>query len=219
MTLIFNYLISILNVMIDALKKYNECFILNHSHGQEEREDVFEFTDYSSSLILSAPHATRSFCNKKEKCADLYTGAIVKCLGSVNKISTLVRTKFTPYKSLISDYIAEHGLQDHYFLDVHGFNQEIDYDICLGVAYFDSESYPYLDHILQIAKKYDLKTAVNHPDYTGKIGLTGRYQKTFNKPNVLQIELKQYLRDFYQNPDVVLNVTLPFFNDVIHCYR
>lgn len=204
--------------MIDALKKYNERFVLNHSYGQEENEDVFEFTDYSSSLILSAPHATRSFCNKKEKCADLYTGALVKHLGSVNKISTLVRTKFTPYKSLISDYIAKQNLQDHYFLDIHGFNQKIDYDICLGIADFNADNYPYLNHILRIAKQYKLKTVVNYPGYTGKIGLTGRYQKAFNKPNVIQIELKQYLRDFYQNPDIVLNVTIPFFNDVIHCY-
>lgn len=205
--------------MIDTLKKYNECFILNRSHGQEEREDVFEFIDYSSSLILSAPHATRSFCNKKEKCADLYTGALVKHLGAVNKISTLVRTKFTPYKFLISDYVAEHNLQDHYFLDIHGFNQEIDYDICLGIADFDDKNYPYLNHILQIAKQYKLKTVVNHPDYTGKVGFTGRYQKTFNRPNVIQVELQSYLRDFYQNPDIVLNVTMPFFYDVIHCYE
>lgn len=205
--------------MIDALKKYNECFVLNYSHGQEENEDIFEFTDCSSLLILSAPHATRSFCNKKEKCADLYTGAIVKYLGAVNKISTLVRTKFTPYKFLISDYIAEHNLQNHYFLDVHGFNQEIDYDICLGIADWGIENYPYLNYILQIAKQYDLKTVVNHPDYTGKVGLTGRYQKTFNQPNVIQIELKQYLRDFYQNPDIISNVTVPFFNDVIRCYK
>lgn len=205
--------------MIDKLKKYNECFVLNHSRGQEEKEDIFEFTNRSSALILSAPHATRSFCNKKEKGADLYTGALVKHLGAVNKISTLIRTKFTPYKILISDYIAEHNLQDHYFLDVHGFNREIGYDICLGIADFDVKNYPYLDCILQIAENYNLKTSVNYPDYTGKIGLTGRYQKAFNKPNVIQIELKQYLRDFYENPDVVANITLPFFNDVICCYE
>lgn len=205
--------------MINMLKKYNECFILNNSHGQEELENIFEFTDYYSSLILSAPHATRSFCNKKEKCADLYTGAIVKYLGSVNKISTLVRTKFTPQKNLISDYITEHNLQNHYFLDIHGFNQNINYDICLGIADLRTKNYPYLECILQIAKKYNLKTIVNHPDYTGKVGLTGRYQKTFNKPNVIQIELKQYLRDFYKNPDIVANITLPFFYDIICCYK
>ena len=205
--------------MINKLKNYNEYFVRNNSYGQEERKDVFEFTDYSSPLILSAPHATRSFCNKKEKCADLYTGAIVKYLGSVNKVSTLVRTKFTPYKFLISNYIAEHNLQNHYFLDIHGFNQEIGYDICLGIADFEAGNYPYLSHILEIAKQYGLKTAINHPNYTGKIGLTGRYQKMFNKPKVIQIELKQYLRDFYRNSDIVLNITLPFFNDVIHCYK
>lgn len=205
--------------MIDALKKYNECFMLNNSHGPEEVEDVFEFTDYSSTLILSAPHATRSFCNQKEKCADLYTGALVKYLGFTNKISTLVRTKFIPQKCLISDYIAKHALQNHYFLDIHGFNQEIGYDICLGCGDFEVDDYPHLQRILQIAQKYNLKSIINHPNYTGKVGLTGRYHKMFNKPNVIQIELKQYLRDFYQHPDIVTNVTLPFFNDVINCYK
>lgn len=205
--------------MIDTLKKYNECFILNHSHGQEEKDDIFEFTNHSSQLILSAPHATQSFCNKKKKCADLYTGAIVKYLGSVNNISTLVRIKFTPYKSLISDYVAEHNLQNYYFLDIHGFNKEIGYDICLGTADFNAENFPYLNQILQIAKQYDLKTVVNHPCYTGKIGFTGRYQKMFNKPNVIQIELKQYLRDFFANPNIVQNITLPFFKDIIQIYK
>lgn len=205
-------------MMLELLNNYNRRFVLNHSHGVENREEIFEFTDYSSKLILSAPHATRSFCNRKEKCADLFTGALVEYLGSTNKISTLVRTKFTPYKALISDYIAEHNLQDHYFLDIHGFNQDVGYDVCLGTAHFDMENYPYLHHILQIAEKYNLKTAINHPDYTGKIGLTGRYQKAFGKPNVIQIELKQHLRDFYQNFDVVENVTIPFFKEVIKGY-
>lgn len=205
--------------MIELLKKYNERFIINHSRGMEDGEDIFEFTNHSSPLILTAPHATRSFCRKKEKCADLYTGAIVQYLGSANKISTLVRTKFTPYKALISDYIEEHRLQDHYFLDIHGFNQDVGCDVCLGIADFERPNYPYLDNILQIAEKYNLKTIVNHPNYNGQIGLTGRYQKTFGKPNVIQIELNRCLRDFYQNSDIVTNVTIPFFNEIIHCYQ
>lgn len=205
--------------MIEQLKAYNGNFILNNSRGVITGENIFEFTDKASHLILTAPHATKSFCNKKEKCADLYTGALVKYLGDTNQISTLVRTKFTPYKALISDYIAEHTLQDHYFLDVHGFNQDIKYDICLGIANFDAKNYPYLDCILQIAKKYSLKTIVNHPDYTGNIGLTGRYQKVFAKPNVIQIELKQHLRDFYNNPQIIEAITIPFFNEIIRCYK
>ncbi len=205
--------------MIERLKTYNNDFVLNNSHGIEAKENIFEFTDNASQLILTAPHATRSFCNKKEKCADLYTGALVKYLGVTNQISTLVRTKFTPYKALISDYIAKHNLQDHYFLDIHGFNQDVGCDVCLGIANFDAENYPYLDCILQIAKKYSLKAIVNHPDYTGNIGLTGRYQKLFGKPNVIQIELKQQLRDFYNNSQIIKTITIPFFNEIIRCYK
>ena len=67
--------------MIDTLRKYNDSFIQNHSHGNENENDIFKYKNRNSSLILTAPHSTRSFCNKKEKMADLYTGALVKYLG------------------------------------------------------------------------------------------------------------------------------------------
>ena len=205
--------------MIDILKKYDEFFILNNSRGNLAEENVFEFTDKSSCLILSAPHATMSFANKKEKCADLYTGAIVKYLGQKNNVSTLIRKKFTPYRCMVSDYIAAHNLQEHYFLDIHGFNKDIDYDVCIGIGNWEADEYPYLCDILQIADKHNLKTIVNHPNYTGRYGLTGRYQNEFAKPNVIQLELKKYLRDFYNNPDIVKEITLPFLSEIINCYK
>lgn len=204
--------------MIDDLKHYNDRFAQNYSYGDENNDSVFEYIDRNSNLILSAPHATRSFANKKEKVADLYTGAIVEYLGNKNKISTIIRTKFVPYRELVSDYVVKQSLQNHYFLDIHGFNQDIDYDICLGIGELSEQNYPYLSDIIRSAKSYDLKIIVNHPNYTGKWGLTGRYQKEFGKPNVIQIEIKKYLRDFYKNADLVASVTLPFMEDVLKLY-
>ena len=206
-------------MIINDLKKYNERFAQNYCHGDENCAEVFEFTDYSSKLILSAPHATCSFCNKKEKKSDLYTGALVSYLGNKYKISHIVRTKFTPYKILVSDFISQNQLQDHYFLDIHGFNQDIKSDICLGAGLLNAVGYPYLQKIIEIAEKYGLKTVVNHPNYRGSAGLTCRYQQEFNLPNVIQIELKQYLRDFINHPDIVKSVMLPFFRDVIKEYK
>lgn len=203
----------------ELLKKYNERFMQNNSHGDELCEDIFEFTDRSSLLILSAPHSTRSFVAKKEKKADLYTGALVQYLGEKYHISTLIRTKFTPFKALISDCIVQKNLGEHYFLDVHGFNQEVDFDICLGTGNFLEENYPYLQDIVNIAHQFGLRVVVNHPNYMGKVGLTGRFQKIYNKPNVIQIELKQHLRDFYRYPDIVEKITIPFFEQVIHKYQ
>ena len=204
--------------MLELLKEYNEPFIKNCSHGDEEKTDVFQYTNFNSKLILTAPHSTRSFCNKKEKIADLYTGAIVKYLGEQNNVSTIIRTKFTPYKALVSDWIYQNDLQQHYFLDVHGFSQDVGYDICLGVGKFEENNYPYLQEIEDIAKKYGLKTIVNHPKYCGINGLTGRYQKMFNRPNVIQMEIKKELRDFFNYPDKVCNETIPFLTDVIDLY-
>ena len=205
--------------MIDVLKKYDELFAQNHSCGDESATNVFELNHRGSGLILSAPHATRSFVCKKEKIADLYTGALVRFLGEENDVSTLVRVKYVPYKEMISDYIAEQQLLNHYFLDVHGFSKEIDYDICLGIGDYDADTYPKLAEIVAIAKKFDLRVIVNHPDYTGRHGLTGRYHKAYGKPNVIQIELQRNLRDFYSHPELVLNKTIPFFREVIRCYK
>ena len=205
--------------LFDTLKKYNEIFVCNFSHGDETQSDIFKFDNKESNLILSAPHATRSFVNKAEKSADLYTGALVKFIGEKTQTSTLIRTKFTPYKALISDYIVQNNLQNHYFLDIHGFNQNLDCDICLGIGNFDIIDYPYLQNILHFTNKYNLKVLINHPHYTGIKGLTGRYHKLFGKPNVIQIELQYYLRDFFQYPDNIQNITIPFFSDVISCYK
>ena len=205
--------------MIKTLKIYDTYYNQNFSAGDEKSNDVFIYTNRQTNLILSAPHATRSFTNKHDKFSDLFTGAITQYLGETENISTLIRVKYTPYKCLISDYVVEHNLQEHYFLDIHGFNQDIDYDVCLGTAEYDAKDYLYLDKIIEVAKKYNLKYIVNHPDYMGKAGLVGRYQKAFGKPNVIQMELKKYLRDFYSCPDIVENTTLPFLRDVIKEYK
>jgi len=205
--------------MINKLKIYDSYYNQNHSAGDQSSTVVFALTDRQTNLILSAPHATRSFTNKHNKQADLFTGAITQYLGETENTSTLIRVKYTPYKCLISDYVTENNLQEHYFLDIHGFNQDMDYDICLGTADYEASNYPYLDKMITIAEKYNLKYIVNHPNYMGKAGLTGRYQKSFHKPNVIQIEFQKYLRDFYNHPDTVQNTTIPFLRDVIKGYK
>ena len=205
--------------MINILKAYNDLYFFNGSRGDETSSQIFLFHDRHSKLILTAPHATRSFANKKEKLADLYTGALTQYIGEITQTSTIIRQKFTPYRALISDYIAQIELQDHYFLDIHGFNQNIPYDVCFGIASFQEQDYPFLNQIIQTAKKYKLRTIVNHPSYTGKFGLTGRYQKIFNTPNVIQIELSRHLRDFYQNPDIVEHTTVPFLCEICKFYK
>ncbi len=205
--------------MINKLKIYDSYYNKDYSAGDQSSAVVFALTDRQTNLILSAPHATRSFTNKHDKLSDLFTGAITQYLGETENTSTLIRVKYTPYKCLISDYVAENNLQNHYFLDIHGFNQDIDYDICLGTAFYEATNYPYLENIISFAEKYNLKYVVNHPDYMGKAGLTGRYQKVFDKPNVIQMEIKKYLRDFYNHADMVENVTIPFLRDIIKEYK
>ena len=205
--------------MIDKLRKYDELFARNRSSGNELSNEIFVFENRGSNLILSAPHATKTFCNKREKCADLFTGAIVKLVGEEAEISTLIRYKYMPQKVLISDFVAEKSIQNHYFLDVHGFNKDIDYDVCLGIADGNENSYPYLAGVVEIIRKYGLKVVVNHSDYSGRFGFTGRYQKMFGKPNVIQIELKKYLRDFYENQSIVQNVTIPMLKEMAKLYE
>ena len=205
--------------MIDKLKKYDAVYANNYSHGDENFPEVFKYTDRKSNLIFSAPHSTKSFVNKKDKLADLYTGAIVDYVGEQSNTSTLIRIKYINKKVKISDYVAEHGLQNHFFVDVHGFDKYIDYDVCLGIHRYEAEKYPYLAEIVNVLQNYGLRVAVNYPDYTGKGGFTRCYQEQFGKPNVIQMELKRYLRDFYKNPNVVEKITIPMMIEIANCYK
>ena len=204
--------------IIDELKKCNQDFIQNNAYGNILKDDIFEFENYNSNLILTAPHSTKSYVAKEEKIADMGTGALVKVLSEKKHVSNITRTKFVKIKSLISEFIEQKKLQEHYFLDIHGFGKETEFDICLGTGYYDAFSYPYLDNILKAIEKYDLKVAVNHKNYTGRIGLTGRYQKRWQQANVLQIELQKDLRDFYNQPEKVKNITIPLLTEIIEIY-
>lgn len=205
--------------MINKLKKYDAIYANDFSRGDEDYPEVFKYINRGSKLIFSAPHSTKSFVNKKDKPADLYTGAIVEYAGEQTKTSVLVRAKYVGRKVKISDFVIEHKLQNHFFIDVHGFDKEIGYDVCLGIHQFKAEGYPYLNEIADIMQKYDLKVAINYPFYTGKGGFTRRYQEQFGKPNVIQMELKRCLRDFYKNPNVVEKITIPMMLEIANCYK
>ena len=205
--------------MIDILKKYDIAYASDFSRGMEDCANVFEFKDRKSKLIFSAPHATRTFVNNKEKLADLYTGAIVQYVGEVCDVSSIIRTKYVDYRVSIFDYIKEHKLCDHYFVDVHGFDKDIEYDVCLGIYKCNAEQCPYLSDIVEVIEKYGLRVIVNYPQYTGKGGFTREFQECVGKPNVIQMELKRYLRDFYKNPDVVSKITVPMMMEITNCYK
>lgn len=51
--------------MIEELKKYNELYHQNCSHGDETSSCVYKFDDRGTKLILTAPHSTRIFINEK----------------------------------------------------------------------------------------------------------------------------------------------------------
>ena len=94
-----------------------------------------------------------------------------------------------PQKCLISDFILQNKLENRFFLDIHGMSDENDFDLAIGTGYLIPEKYSLqLEYIDVLAKKYDIKYVVNHKNYTGCPGLTGRLQQKTGKANVLQLE-------------------------------
>ena len=83
----------------------------------------------------------------------------------------------------------------------------------------DKDSYPYLQEIVQTIQSFDLRVAINHENYMGLRGFTGSYQKTYNKPNVIQMEMRRHLRDFYNNSENVQNITIPMLTKITDLYR
>lgn len=202
-------------ITIEQLTALGADFLANESDGRLEAENVFEMANRDSYVILSAPHATNTFVGGKRKKIDLFTGEIVSALGYDLNLSTIVRTKFVPQEAKISDFVIEKNLGGHFFLDIHAMSERREFDLAVGTGYFAAADYMReLDLIAALAEKYKIRFVVNHPAYCGKVGLTGHYQQHFNKPGVLQLEWRKDFRNYYAEPQKVLEQTVPFLSEL-----
>lgn len=202
-------------ITLEKMQNLGKLFFDNDCDGILSSEAVFDFCDRHSHLILSAPHSTNSFICKAKRRLDLFTGELALVLGEERGVSTIVRNKFVEQKVLVSDFVIEKDLGDHFFLDLHGMSAEHDFELAIGTAYFEPEDYKKeLDLIGTLAEKYQIKFVINHPDYCGDRGLTGRYQQHYNKPNVLQLEWRPDCRNYYDHSEIVLSKTIPFLSEL-----
>lgn len=202
-------------ITIEQLSSLGVDFLANESDGRQQAQNVFEMANRDSHVILSAPHATNSFSNDKKKAIDLFTGEIVTALGQELNLSTIVRTKYIPERLQISDYVMERNLGGHFFLDIHGMSENRDFELAVGTAFYSVQDYQSeLTLIETLAEKYKIRLVVNHPDYCGWYGLTGSYQQHFKKPEVLQLEWRKDFRNYFAEPQKVLEQTIPFLSEL-----
>lgn len=192
-----------------------EFFAVDEYYGQSKSEEVFRFYNRDSKVLLSAPHATRTFVNNQIKAPDLYTGSITQVLGERYNLSTIVRTKYMPNVVKIIDFVEEHKLENHYFLDIHGMDLNREFELAVGTGYLSEADYrKELDFLKYLANKYEVKMVINHLNYTGKIGLTGDYQEAYQQPKILQLEWRKDFRSLYTSPEKVLEKTIPMIKEL-----
>lgn len=198
--------------MKTLLKKYESYFMQNGGQGCLTARTVYTYTK-GKPVCFCAPHAVHSFVHKQEKERDVGTGAIVQYLGKQRGFSTIFRNKFVPRKEMISDFILTKQLSDLFFLDIHGMRAHKDFDLAIGTGYLNRKKYTgILKKIGKLCRKYKIRYCINLPQYTGKIGLTGRLQKATGKANVLQLEFAPEFRDITGR--VIQEKTLPFLTEL-----
>lgn len=185
-----------------------------------ESEELFTFVNRGSKLILTAPHAVKTFLNREGiKSADAFTGPLTEYLGEECEVSTIVRTKFIDREILIDEFVEMANLREHFFLDLHGMVNHDDFDLAVGTGLLEADAYKKaLDVINELSDKYQLRLVLNHPKYSGISGMkafTTRLQMLTGKPQVLQLEWGRDFRDFYPSPELVLEKTLPFMKELI----
>lgn len=201
--------------MHDTLIEYNKCFWENDGCGDVNNPEVFSYFEAGSRVCLSAPHATKTFANKKVKLGDLFTGCITRYVAEQTGTSYIVRNKFMPHKVLINDFIVEKNLLNHFFLDIHAMKDGNGFDLAVGTGYLPPEMYQkQLDFIKELCRQFDLKYVINHQHYTGCFGLTGRLQKITSEPQVLQLEWSRRYRDIFCCYNKVETVTVPFLQQL-----
>lgn len=201
--------------MRDKLLEYNKCFWVNNGCGETANPEVFSYFEKGSYVCLSAPHATKTFAKKQVKLADLFTGCITRYVAEETGVSYIVRNKFMPQKILINDFICERKIENHFFLDIHAMKDGNGFDLAIGTGYLPPSAYAkQLEFVAKLCTKYGLSYVINHPNYTGCYGLTGRLQKAFSLPQVLQLEWSRRYRDIFDYYDNVAAVTIPFLKEL-----
>ena len=181
----------------------------NGGRGYLAGRKIYTYMDGKKRVCFCAPHAVHSFVHKQERSRDVGTGAIVQYLEKQQGFSSIIRNKFVPHKELISDFILKNKLENHFFLDIHGMKAHKDFDLAIGTGCLPREKYTLiLSKIRKLCRKYKIKYRLNLPQYTGKVGLTGRLQKELKKPNVLQLEFAPLFRDIDEN--AIQEKTIPF---------
>ncbi len=197
--------------IIKSLISLNDVFMQNESFGDEKNPEIFSYVDNKTHICLCAPHATKTFVTKEIKAPDLYTGAIVQYIGQKHRFSYITRNKFTPYKALVTDFISSKNLEHHFFLDIHGMKNHKSFDLAVGTGYLPKKAYRQILEIIDfLAKTYNISYVVNHKNYTGKPGLTGRLQEKTKKPSAIQLEFSKNYRDIFAQPSIVQKSTVPF---------
>lgn len=198
--------------MKTLLKQYESYFAQNGGKGCLTAKAVYTHVKGKGSVCFCAPHAVHSFVHKQERSRDVGTGAIVWYLGKKG-FASIVRNKFVPHKEMISDFILSKKLEDHFFLDIHGMKAHKDFDLAIGTGYLDRKKYAgILKKIGELCRQYKIKYRVNLPQYSGKIGLTGRLQKATGKANVLQLEFAPIYRDI--SGCLIQEKTIPFLMEL-----
>lgn len=194
---------------------HEKKFEQNGFHGEIHQAPVFKFFDKNSHVVFSAPHTTRTVINGKSRFSDRFTGAITMYLGEKTDFSTIVRQKFIQKEVSIIDFVTENNLEGHFFLDVHGMRADVPFELAVGTGYFAESKYEKQLYIIErLAKKFGIKWILNHENYQGKIGFTGKYQERYNQPNILQLEWRKDMRDFIDFPQNVINKTISFLKDL-----
>jgi len=194
--------------MKKLLKQYEADFMQNKGQGCLTAKTVYTYSK-GKPVCFCAPHAVHSFVHKQERSRDIGTGAIVQYLGKQQTFSTIVRNKFVPCKEMISDFILTKKVSASFFLDIHGMRAHKDFDLAIGTGYFSKKKYnAILTQTKKLCRKYKIRYRVNLPQYMGKIGLTGRLQKTTGKANVLQLEFAPEFRDI--TGQIIQDKTIPF---------
>lgn len=203
--------------MLPQLLTFNRLYSANNFMGDLGAEQVYQLFPSDSYVYFSAPHSVKTFRNRKIKKCDLYTGAIVRLLQYNYHFGAVIRNKFTEEKNSITDFIVGSKLTGRYFIDVHGMKEERDFELAVGVAEADPKSYEAeLAEITRLCQTFGLRCRINHPDYTGRFGLTGDLQKITGRTAVLQLEWRRDMRDIVRNPDKVTGCTIPFMAALAH---
>lgn len=199
---------SVLPAGSGLLWQFGEVSYANNQYNGDSSNAPVRVREQDGSICLVAAHAVNHYRDGRVKVADMYTGGLVRLLGAVAGVSTIINQTLShelePQTDVLTPSEAALRLMalrrpGMVVLDIHGARDNAVFDIALGTGPgpMTAGQERLCGLFAEVSQQYGLRCALNPEGYQATIApaLTNRARRLLGVENIVQVEVARSLRE------------------------